>query len=293
MIDINTRVDKFRDGLVAAADQLSDAEATIIEDLEERGLDLPQLKEVLWGGHVLVDDPELYEKWKFPNSRARLSSHHKNIDKKEFPDYGLKGPVVREKLHGRTKTGTWVQLEKTPATMGNGFRLPSYHDVLHLYDFVVYRITKSNVGPWGLSKQTERHPMYLAPALTSSVPVPLMAREELLAALTQIEEGDDTSSVSPDLARRFPPPERTDTLRELVYRPGSRNGRGLFGASEVHIKVVPRGEVHEQVGHAEATAPAWSLPDPTHAEPVTVQAGDRQIRTAVRRVPAAEQEEDT
>ena len=124
MIDINTRVDKFRDGLVAAADQLSDAEATIIEDLEERGLDLPQLKEVLWGGHVLVDDPELYEKWKFPNSRARLSSHHKNIDKKEFPDYGLKGPVVREKLHGRTKTGTWVQLEKTPATMGNGFRLP-------------------------------------------------------------------------------------------------------------------------------------------------------------------------
>ena len=32
----------------------------------------------------------------------------------------MHGPLVREKLHGRTANGTWVQLEKTPAAFGRG-----------------------------------------------------------------------------------------------------------------------------------------------------------------------------
>ena len=41
-------------------------------------------------------------------SHPRISSHHRNIDKKLYPDFGMRGPVVREKLHGRTARGTWV-----------------------------------------------------------------------------------------------------------------------------------------------------------------------------------------
>lgn len=293
LIDISTRFNEYRSGLQEAAEHLGPHESTIIADLERYGLDVPQLKEVLWGGHVLVDDPDLYEKWRFPESRERISSHHKTIDKKKYPDLGFKGAVVREKLHGRTKTGTWVQLEKTPATMGNGFRLPSVHDVVHLWDFVVYRVTKSNVGPWGLSKQTERRPMYLSPAIGAAMPVPDWAREELLTGLETAEDQDDRTSPSPDLAQHFPPPDRENTVAELVFKPGNRNGRGLFGASDVHIKVLTRGQVHEQLKAAHARTEAWDLPRATHPEPRTIQVGRRELRTVTRRLPAAEQQEDS
>ena len=91
-VDITSRVGQYRDGLDRAAERLTDHEATIIADLERHGLDVLQLREVLWGGHVLVDDPELYERWRFPKSRERLSSHHKTVDKERHPDLGLVGP---------------------------------------------------------------------------------------------------------------------------------------------------------------------------------------------------------
>ena len=148
MVQITSRVGAYRAGLALAARRLTSSEAAIIADLERHGLDVAQLREVLCGAHVLVDEPGLYESWRFPKSRERLSSHHKTVDKSTYPDLGLKGPLVREKLHGRTEAGTWVQLEKTPAAMGHGFRLPTLTDLQHLWDYVVYRFTKSNVGPW-------------------------------------------------------------------------------------------------------------------------------------------------
>ena len=122
---------------------LTPNEASLLADLEAHGLDVNQLRDVLYGGHVLVDDPDLYERWRFPKvTRQRLSSHHRTVDKQSYPDLGMHGPLVREKLHGRTATGTWMQLEKTPAAFGRGHKLPTWNDVLHLVDFVVYRVTK-------------------------------------------------------------------------------------------------------------------------------------------------------
>ena len=291
LVDITSRVGVYRTGLKLAAKRLTRAEATIVADLERHGLDVAQLREVLWGGHVLVDDPELYTAWRFPKSHERLSSHHKNIDKKRYPDIGLRGPLVREKLHGRTETGTWVQLEKTPAAMGDGFHLPTFNDVLHLCDYVVYRFTKSNVGPWGLSKQTERHPVYLSPGLSSTVPVPAYAEKELTGALERIEEQDDTTSASPDLARRFPPPNRSNTLAELVVRPGTRGGRGLFGASKVYVTAAPPAVARTLLGEARVADPGWSLPDAGRTRATTIKGGDREIRCAVRQVPADTKED--
>ena len=82
MVNITARAGSYRKGLLAAAAHLGPQEAAIISDLERHGLQVPQLKDVLCGGHVLVDDPQLYEDWRFTQvSHLRVSSHHRDIDK--------------------------------------------------------------------------------------------------------------------------------------------------------------------------------------------------------------------
>ena len=239
MIEITARAGSYRRGLLAAAAQLSPEEAAIISDLERHGLQVPQLRDVLCGGHVLVDDPQLYEAWRFTKvSHLRVSSHHHDVDKTRFPDIGMRGPLVREKLHGRTAQGTWVQLEKTPAAFGQR-KLPSLTDLRHLMDYVVYRVTRSNVGPWGLSRVTERRPMYLSPALAVSTSLPPPIVQTLAATLRQLEQHDDITAVSADLAARFPPPGQLDPANELGAALPERAGRGLFGNSEVWVTESP------------------------------------------------------
>ncbi len=285
MVELTARAGAYRSGFAQAARRLTPAEAAVIADLERHGLDVVQLREVLCGAHVLVDEPGLYDKWRFPKTRTRLSSHHRHIDKARFPDLGLKGPLVREKLHGRTDRGTWIQLEKTPAAMGHGFRLPGWSDLQHLMDYVVYRIKKRNVGPWGLSGMTEKRPMYLSPDLGVRVALPDAAEADLTAALERLEDADDVTSASADLAVRFPPPERAETLREIAFVPGTRAGRGLFGASDVWITDAPSPAARALLGET-AAAPRWALPPAGATRRGELRAGDRTVATAVRLVEA-------
>jgi hypothetical protein len=239
LIDITARAGEYRKGLLAAVARLSREESAIIADLERHGLQVPQLHDILCGGHVLIDDPQLYEDWRFRKvSHVRISSHHRDIDKKKYPDIGMRGYVVREKLHGRTATGTWVQLEKTPAAFGKS-KLPTMDDLRHLMDYVVYRITRSNVGPWGLSRRTEKRPMYLSPDLAVPTPLPQPVADAVAATLRRIEADDDVTSVSADLARRFPPPDRPDPVQDLGRALPGRAGRGLFGNSPVWVTETP------------------------------------------------------
>jgi hypothetical protein len=260
LIDITARAGAYRKGLLAAAAQLSPEEAAIIVDLAQHGLQVPQLHDVLCGGHVLVDDPQLYENWRFEKvSHLRISSHHRDIDKKRYPDIGMRGQVVREKLHGRTAQGTWVQLEKTPAAFGKR-KLPSLNDLRHLMDYVMYRITRSNVGPWGLSQLTERRPMYLSPDLAMPTPLTPAIAASLSSALRRIEADDDTSAASQDLAARFPPPERADPVSELGRMLSGRAGRGLFGNSDVWVTETPSQVAAEILGQDRhpPTANLWA-----------------------------------
>ncbi len=239
LIEITARAGEYRKGLLSAVAQLSREEASIIADLERHGLQVPQLHDVLCGGHVLVDDPQLYEDWHFKKvSHVRISSHHHDIDKKKYPDIGMRGHVVREKLHGRTATGTWVQLEKTPVAFGKR-KLPSMDDVRHLMDYVIYRVTRSNVGPWGLSRRTERRPMYLSPDLAVPTPLAPSVAGAVAATLRGIEADDDVTAVSADLAGRFPPPDRADPVLDLGKALPGRAGRGLFGNSAVWVTETP------------------------------------------------------
>ena len=289
MIEISARGGRFPAGLLRAAERLTPEEAAVVADLETHGLNVMQLRDLLRGAHVLVDEPYLYERWVFPRvSRQRISSHHPEIDKREYPDYCMRGPLVREKLHGRTAHGTWLQLEKTPATMAAGKRrLPTWDDVKHLMDYVEYRLSHSNVGPWGRSGSTEKRPMYLSPDLGARVPIPVAVSDELTGTISRIEDDDDVTSASPDLADRFPPPNRAEDLRELVFT-GAAQGRGLFGSSDVWITRTPWDLARELLSH-QHDRPSWSLPTPVATRPATIDAGnDRKLTYAVRTSPMKE-----
>jgi hypothetical protein len=239
IIEITAREGAYRKGLLAAAEHLSPEEAAIISDLERNGLQVSQLHDVLCGGHVLIDDPQLYEDWRFTGvSHLRISSHHRDIDKARYPDIGMRGQVVREKLHGRTAQGTWVQLEKTPAAFGKR-KLPSVNDMRHLMDYVLYRLTRSNVGPWGLSQLTERRPMYLSPDLAVPASLPPPVAQSLASSLRRISAADDTTAVSRDLAGQFRAPGQADPSNELGRALPGRTGRGLFGNSKVWVTEAP------------------------------------------------------
>lgn len=281
MVEISARAAQYRRGLAQAAARLTPEEAAVLADLEAHGLDVKQLRDVLHGAHVLVDEPSLYERWLFPQvSRQRISSHHPDIDKRKYPDIGMKGPLLREKLHGRTAHGTWVQLEKTPATVGQR-KLPSPEDLRHLWDYVVYRLTRSNVGPWGRSGATERRPMYLSPDLRARVDLPKAAAGELTRVVSEIEEQDDVTSASPDLAARFAPPDRADDLLELTFT-GEVQGRGLFGGSDVWLTRTAARTARQLLAHDSRTA-AISVPPPGPCVPreLTHEQG-RTFRFAVR-----------
>lgn len=258
MVEISARPGVYRRGLEKAAARLTPEEAVVLADLEFHGLNVVQLREVLRGAHVLVDDPSLYERWLFPKaSHERISSHHHEIDKQKFPDFGMRGPLLREKLHGRTARGTWLQLEKTPAAFGKR-KMPSWNDILHLADYVMYRITRSNIGPWGRSGDTEKRPMYLSPDLRARVPLPEAASDELTRVIERIEEEDDVTSTSPDLAARFPPPDRANDLRELTFT-GEVQGRGLFAGSDVWITRTASRTAKELL-RRDIEPPRWAMP---------------------------------
>ena len=186
-----------------------------------------------------MDDPQLYEDWRFTAvSHLRISSHHRDIDKARYPDIGMRGQVVREKLHGRTAQGTWVQLEKTPAAFGQR-KLPSLTDLRHLMDYVVYRVTRSNVGPWGLSQLTERRPMYLSPDLAVPTSLAPPVAESLALALRRISAADDVTAVSRIWRAGSAPPGQADPANELGQALTGRAGRGLFGNSKVWVTETP------------------------------------------------------
>ena len=284
LIQLTTRHGRYRRGLVQAAKSLRPEEAAVLADLEAHGLDVNQLRDVLWGGHVLIDDPDLYERWRFPKvTRQRLSSHHRTMDKQTYPDLGMHGPLVREKLHGRTANGTWVQLEKTPAAFGAGHRLPTWNDVQHLVDFVVYRVTKRNVGPWGLSAVTERRPMYLSPQLSTTVPLPERTNQAVAETLAELEAEDQDvyDATHSGLVRRFPGPVREDPLVELMPAPGRGRGRGLFGNSQVWVTETGASTARRVLA-TERQQDRWTLPSAPATRPVEVVLGNRRLRLSAR-----------
>ncbi len=284
----------FSPRLADAVAEASDAEVRIMADLVDDGMSIPALVSFLQGAHVIVGDEGLYRAWIFPTSRPRLSSHHRTIDKSTSPDYGLDGPLVREALHGRAAWGTWVQLERTKATFRWG-RLPSWSDVLHMRDYVIYRITGMNVGPWGLSAHVDTRPMVLRPRNATAghgarSGLAAFARRQASMAVDRDEQAAWASVLTPAVppvgpaGALFAAPVPDDPIDLLPDAPFHDDlGLGLFGGLPL---VRATAELPEgAVAILDAAHPPIALTAPDgDGEVVSVPMGDGALRVAATHV---------
>jgi hypothetical protein len=154
----------------------TDAELTLLADLVATGLTHDQLVRFLEGGHLLLPGHRLLKQWRsLPGVTPRTSSHYHPDDRRRGrgpawlerararladahahpvygQQYGLKGRFVHEALFGpgphRT---TFIQLERAAPSK---LRL-----VQHVADWVRYRLTHRNQGPYGSSLDTDAKPM--------------------------------------------------------------------------------------------------------------------------------------
>jgi hypothetical protein len=81
--------------------------------------------------------------------------------------------------------------------------------------------------------------MYLSPDLALPASLTPEVAQSVASTLRRIEESDDATSASADLAARFPPPQRPDPAAELGVALPGRAGRGLFGNSDVWVTETP------------------------------------------------------
>ena len=93
LVKVAASAGDFSPKLAVAVDHATDSEVRVMSDLVERGMSIPDLVGLLQGAHVLVGDDDLYERWIFPTSRRRMSSHHRTVDKKRDPGLRPRRPA--------------------------------------------------------------------------------------------------------------------------------------------------------------------------------------------------------
>ncbi len=144
--------------LAATFPRASPDALTVLADLVDEGLTHDQLVELLEGGHLLVPGHGLLDRWaQLSGAHPRTSSHYHQAH--EHPaygrQYGLAGPFVHEVLFGPGPHGTtFVQLERAAPSR--------VHLAEHIWDWVEYRATGRNQGPYGSSTATDRRPVRIA-----------------------------------------------------------------------------------------------------------------------------------
>jgi len=155
------------------------SEVTILTDLVDEGLTHEQLLHLLEGGHLLVPGLDLIDGWSVLDGvTPRTSSHYhphdeappgprwiekartRLADAKAKPmygqQYGMKGRFVHEVLFGPgPQVTTFVQLERAAPSK---LRLAE-----HIGDWVEYRVTRRNQGPYGSTVETDANPMRARP----------------------------------------------------------------------------------------------------------------------------------
>lgn len=288
LVKIASRAGDFSPRLADAVGAATDPEVRVMSDLVAEGLSIPGLVGLLQGAHVLVGDDGLYEAWIFPNSRRRMSSHHRNVDKSVTPDYGVDGPLVREALHGKAAVGTWIQLERTKATFQWG-TLPTWSDVVHIRDYILYRITGKNVGPWGLSAHVDTRPVLLRPphatrGRAAGRGLSVFAKRRARFDLSTEDTTGWTDVLTPDVEPvgpagdlfRAPSPERPeDLLPDAPYK--DELGDGLFGSLPmVRARTTLRHGVRAILDSA--TPPAVTDAPDGRSESLTLRAGGTGLR---------------
>lgn len=111
--------------------------------------------EIFRGGYVrIIDKGARYDDWKtLPSASTRYSSHDSEGDQ-----YHIDGPLSHTILFGKFGPWTWLQLENS-TTHG------LYNLAVHGIDFVKYKLSGENQGPYGTSNHSEKNaPLVIHPS---------------------------------------------------------------------------------------------------------------------------------
>jgi hypothetical protein len=113
------------------------------------------MKEMLMGAHIRLDDSgKTCKEWAtMAAAKQRISSHPSDGDQ-----FSIKGTLIKELLFSaiseEDKLYTWFQLENHPVSFGSIVR--------HMVDYVKYKISSRNQGPFGSSRITDLKPLCIA-----------------------------------------------------------------------------------------------------------------------------------
>ena len=121
------------------------------------GFDFETVRQMLRGANVSISDAgQIYDGFKNDaittrslNPYSRISSHESSA-----PQYASNlGPHMRTILMGKTDEGnTWMQLEGAPW----GITQSLSNNVSHILDYLRYKMTGENQGPYGSSAYTDQ-----------------------------------------------------------------------------------------------------------------------------------------
>lgn len=113
----------------------------------------PNVVEVMSGAHVwIMDQGDSYRAWKQLRSKDDRPSSHPSDD----TQYSVDGPFCHSILFSKFGNHTWVQLENNPFS-----RFPLFL-LSHGMDFLAYKISGNNQGPYGSSQFTDKNPLRVA-----------------------------------------------------------------------------------------------------------------------------------
>lgn len=197
-------------------DEALESEREFIEFMLARLESFDQIREFFKGAHIefIDNNGDTYDNWiKYfqekdsKHFKGRSSSH-----KSEGQQYSLEGNLVYEALFGTRKdsrTGikyTWVQLERNPVgdyqqwtKSGWDFCKQFINLLRHFMNFIQYRITGRNIGPYGSSPHTENNnPIRID--LTKMKPEDIEQRRKLWADGVLVGE---TGKLDKDLLRQL------------------------------------------------------------------------------------------
>lgn len=109
------------------------------------------LSEIFRGAHVVIyDSRDNYLQWRNLGSASQRPSSHYSYDEQ----YEVAGPLCHTVLFGTIGGHTWFQMENHSydASM-----------IKHGIDYVRYKESGRNQGPYGSSAYTDKHPLWIQP----------------------------------------------------------------------------------------------------------------------------------
>ncbi len=150
--------------------------------------------EILKGAHIIIKDcAVLYDLAKKKlDVRHRVTSHYSWSKKIEngiaFHDIGVNIPGKADIVAGTNKDNLiWFQMERHKVDFSgvvNGIWL----FIMHMIDYLQYKITGQNVGPCGRSNYTETNPLELPKQVINDLLLEFAKKDEELSGVTQQEK---------------------------------------------------------------------------------------------------------